>query len=394
MQCIAFKVRTNGSQPALLPFSTPKRNTLMRKIAFGLLLMTVVCGGEARSLAEDSPAPTQEVLTIVSDTKWQLTTQVAATECKLEEFAFTVTVPVTMEVTETVNGKPVKKVMNKNVQETRTGVRSLPVCSVRMQSRTVDPKNVKAFEISGKEISAEQVAKRCKGHTLVAVSRGKGMISQSYSRLFKDGTIILAVQSHPQAMQALQPVGALSKPAAPELPQGPQPSLMYASTDGGEQIKIRRLDQLISTGTAMVFEGDAADGDGKALTLEQVSQQSTITSVPWSVVRMSAPASKSDVPVQTAKTAFSNKERIVLMSADGKVVDEFWLQNFKSFVPVVRGVVLPISAPTSGFAAPQAPPAPQPMPYVPAVPQSVPAPLPQAVEQAPSVVPPAPVTAP
>lgn len=368
----------------------------MRISGLAVLLVTLACG-EAPSLAADLLPPTQEVLTVLSDSQWQLTAQRTVTEFKTEEFAYTVTVPVTIEREEIVDGKPVKKIATEYRQETRTGIRKLPVSKFVVQVRTVDPKSVKAFSISGKELTAEQVAERCKGDTLVVVSNGKEMVGQSYARLFKDETIVLALQGQSGSVPGLLPTAPPSEPAAPKVPNAPQPSLLYASTDGGERINIRQYDQVVSTATATAFENDAA-ADGKTLPVEQVSQQSTTTSIPWSLVRMSAPGSNSDVPTATAKAAFSTKERLVVVSADGKAVDKFWLQNFRSFVPVVRGVRLPanstlaMQAMAAMPAMPQAIPSPQPV--QPQPPAAIQPSLPQPVNRAPASPPAAPVTAP
>jgi hypothetical protein len=64
------------------------------------------------------------------------------------------------------------------------------------------------------------------------------------------------------------------------------------------------------------------------------------TKLPWSAIRIGY-AGEGALSQDRIKEKLGQGEVTAVLSTDGKLIDEFWLQNFKSTVFVIRGVKLP-----------------------------------------------------
>lgn len=395
-------------------------------IILGTLSTACLIGGLRTATAD---APTQQVLKILSDNEWGLTGQVQKTVC--EQVQYTYTVYVKKVYTEKVEENGVFKdvQVEKMVPETRTATKTVCKLISAIVCQPVDPKTVKAFETDGRPILIEDVTRRCRGETLVVVTTGKEMIPDYYAAIFKPGTIILAIPtpvSPPMMAPALpqpalpipQPAPAAPAPApqpapvsppqasatrsldarlvsqtapllveseipssGPLLPDSPAPELVFLSRDGVDALKIRQFSEATYFVEVNVRTNDSSISPQKQIKSPRTVRHSESTLIPWQLLRLTQPGS-GDITPDRAKEKMPAGESAALLSRDGRPIDEFWLQNIKPSVFVLRGVVLPPVVPVCApvpAAAPYAPPSspPAPAPAGVSAPDPVPAPAPQ-----------------
>jgi hypothetical protein len=220
------------------------------------------------------------------------------------------------------------------------------------------------------------------------------MIPDYYAAIFKPGTIIVAAApqayvypepaappapgERPQASRLSPPVRTVSYQPPAELqesallPASPSPELVFASRDGADAIKIRQFTESKYETIVTVRANDSSVSPEKQMKALRTVRHSENTLLPWSAMRISTPDG-GDVPADRVKERLGTGETTVLLSADGKLVDAFWLQNMKSSVLVFRGVQLgggmghygmPMPAPVAYPAPAEGIPAPAPAPGV------------------------------
>ncbi|HUQ68810.1 MAG TPA: hypothetical protein VM165_04765, partial [Planctomycetaceae bacterium] len=251
------------------------------------------------------------------------------------------------------------------------------------------------------------------------VSATDEMIPDYYASVFKPGTIILALP-RPSMMQLpmpapapstsptpapAPPVGdatvpalnvrptafqppAIATPAGPPaapfdsgLPPTPAPTIVFVTRSGADALKIRQLLETASEADLTIRANDSTVAPERMIKVQRLTRHSETTVVPLEALRFSSSESR-DIVADRIKERLGAGETTVLISADGQPVDDFWLQNIQSKVPVLRGVKLPPVS-TNGGAMP-------PMTY-PAMPMPAPVPVP-AAPQAPAPVVPQPAT--
>lgn len=389
-------------------------------IILGTLSAACLTGGLRTANAE---APTQQLLKISSNNGWEMTGQIQKSVCEQVEQVYTAYVKKVYTEKVEENGVFKDVQVEKMVPETRTATRT--VCKVipTMFCQPVDPRTVKAFETDGRPISIEDVTKRCRGETLVVVTAGDEMIPDYYASIFKPGTIILAVPTAavppmmapaipqpafpipqpapaapapapqapqpPQQTSAARPLAArLVSQAAPVLvetdvpssgpllPDSPAPELVFLSRDGVDLLKIRQFSEVRYFVESNVRTNDSSVSPQKQVKLSRTVRHSESTLVPWRLLRLTQPGS-GDITPDRAKEQMPAGESAALLSRDGRPIDEFWLQNIKSSVFVLRGITLPPVAPVCAPVHAPAPYAPQGAPPAPAPPGvSAPAPAP------------------
>ena len=124
--------------------------------------------------------------------------------------------------------------------------------------------------------------------------------------------------------------------------------LVFAARDGADGVKIRQFSESKIPVAITVAANDSAVAPQEQITAMSTLRHSETTSLPWSSVRVSTPDNR-DLPIDRVKERLGSGEQTVLMSADGKLVDEFWLQNVKLGVLVLRGFqfAMPMPMPTA-----------------------------------------------
>ncbi len=369
-------------------------------LILGLALLVAVAA-EARAFGPtQSKQPTQQLLTISETGSWTLIAQHSKPVFQEVAYAYTVNVPVTEEQTVVVNGKEEARTVTRNVPETRTGTRMVCKHVCETSYRPVDQQTLHAFETDGKPIKLADVAKRCGKEALVVVSANDGMIPSYYAEVYKPGTIILAMpwehspvphiqpQAHPVTVEAIPaPAPPVATPApnikstppavqavpvepaetAPnaKLPTSPAPELVFISREGSDLLKVRQYEETPVVKELTVLGNDSSIAPETLMKSLQVQRSSVTTSIPWAAVRLSYP-SEGPVSLDRIKEKLGKGEATAAMSIDGKLVDDFWLQNLKPSVLVIRGAKLPPNMPKMGYGA-------MPMPAVAPGPPPVPA---------------------
>jgi len=331
--------------------------------------------------------PTQQVLKIMPDGTWMLTNQM--TKPVFEQQQYQVTVMVPQVVTKQVKVGDVIKTENSsvNVPETKTVTRNVCKHIVEAHCCPVDTSTVKAFETDGRPIPVAEVVKRCPTETLVVVSANRDMIPDYYTAVLKPGTILLALSpatpvlpaparqvpnspaANPPAVPATPTPPAptsVNAPAAPSvsgapvatfaptagfsppLPMNPAPELVFLSREGVDAVKIRQFEEVVSESDVTVLTNDSSISPETFLKTRQIRRRSVSSIVPWSALRIGV-GSDGFVPVDRLKELLGQGEVTAVLSVDGRLIDPFWLQNFKSNVLIIRGVKLlpemPVLAP-------------------------------------------------
>jgi hypothetical protein len=138
--------------------------------------------------------------------------------------------------------------------------------------------------------------------------------------------------------------------------------MVFATRDGADSVKIRRFSETKVESEITVKVNDSSVSPEKMMKVLSTERHSTTATVPWNAVRFSTGDSK-DLPADRVKERLGAGETTVLMSANGMLVDEFWLQNIKPNVLVLRGIQFsPASQGLVGYAVPaMAPAAPPPV---------------------------------
>lgn len=331
--------------------------------AFWVLALLLTPAALLAEEPADATPPSQAVLTVVSDTQWKLTRQAVVVECVPVEFTYTVELPVFQTVEEIIDGKAVQRTVEKRVTETRVTTRMKPVCKTITDITLIDPRLTEAFDVAGNPLTAEEVAKRCAKDTLVVLMRDGQMLSPAYAKLFKDDAIVVAMPSRVLGLPRNDP------PQPAKVPQGPPPTFIHVSMADEARLALRRTVPAVETSVAQTFSDDPDDSAGKLLPVQETTTRSIVASVPWEAVRISAAGTQQEVDAEKAKAALAKAEYLMAMSADGRAVDPFWLQNFKPSVPVLRGILLsPPAPPQAPVPAPVPSPVPTPVPVAPGAP--------------------------
>lgn len=312
--------------------------------------------------------PTQQVLSVSQDGPWVLASKATKPVYKDVQYSYTVDKVVTMTQAEVVNGVVEQKTISKTVPETRTATRRVCYYVSESQIRTVDPSTVRAFETDGRPVKTADVIRRCSHPTLVVVAHGDQMIPAYYADVFRPGTLILAVTPPPLASgSAGVPVAPAPGPAAPmprdpqetmPFPATPAPELVFISPNGSDALNIRQYREQPLENSATVYATDSAVAPEKQVVVKQVEKNSMTSSIPWSALRISN-GKDGPVPPARVKETLGQKESTAVLALDGKLIDDFWLQNIKPTTLLIRGVELQqnfgMRAPVQEFAPPFAP---------------------------------------
>ncbi|MDZ4689427.1 MAG: hypothetical protein SH850_30495 [Planctomycetaceae bacterium] len=334
----------------------------MRVLTLSCLLLTWT----NNVLAQFDNQPTQQVLRAAPNGDWWLYNLMSTYECKPETYAVTVKVPVQVTKEFQENGQTVQKTVTEVREESKTETRMLTQMVCRQFNNAVHLESVKAFETDGRKITLADLKQRVTGDTLVLTSTSEEMIPDYYASLFKPGTIILcgvvpgcapgsgAILPAPQRAQPV-PTGLQSFDSSPspfrfvtyapadllvgppQLPSTPAPQMVFAARDGADAVKIRRFSETKVDSEVTVKVNDSSVSPEKMVKVQSTERHSTTATVPWNALRFSTGDSK-DLPADRVKERLGAGEATVLMSANGKLVDEFWLQNIKPNVLVLRGI--------------------------------------------------------
>ncbi len=334
--------------------------------------------------------PTQQWLSVDEQGEWMLTRQYIVTVCMPETYVIKVKIPYQVSKEVVVNGKVEQQTVTQYKEEERTAQRMKSLQEFKIARIPVDQKSAKAFETDGKAIPIADVAKRCSKGALVVVSPTSEMIATSYAGLFKQGTVILALAPQQYAAAAPVPHGvpaprqpdqAPTAPAAPaatgitplttirpaayapshgkpDLAPTLAPELVFVSRDGADGLKIRQLEE-IATEVEVTYTGsDSSVAQESVIKAQRISRRSWTSTVPLKAVRVSFP-SEGTLSQDKVKEKLGQGETAAVLSSDGTLVDEFWLQNLKPSVLVIRGIKI---APDMPGAMPAMPPMPVPVP--------------------------------
>lgn len=335
--------------------------------------------------------PSQQLLRVTADGTWELYAVVSKCFPVAREFVYTVKVPVTSTIEVEVDGKAVTKVITTFQEETRTGTKTLMNTVCEQTYRRIDPQTVEAFETDGRKIAPDDLKKRLKKSTLVVMSGNGGMLPDYYAAVYKPGTIIIgkadqliipgapivpgpppgkqpqpvpaprvvpvpqpkaappSTTSREQIRSLVRPVShqvAIDESASesPQLPTSPPPQLVFATREGADLVKIRQFTETKTEAEITVKANDSSVSPDKQVKVSRTTRHSETTPLAWSAIRVST-ADGADAPTDRVKERLGSGETTVLLSADGKLVDAFWLQNIQPRVLVIRGVLLP---PTTG----------------------------------------------
>lgn len=389
------------------------------------------------SLAQESQ-PRQQIVRLEANGSISLTGQIQKPVYETVTYEYTVMVPYSATADVEVNGEKRQVTRSLVKPETRTAVKTVCKHVCVTECSPMDLKTAKAFEVDGRRIPVGELSKRLTNDSVVVVSATDGMIPDYYAAIYKPGTIILASPRTMMGMPAPmpgpiltpqpvpQPAAPLAPPAASHrlapglvqpvsfqppvpsppppvavpvgerapgpwdlLPKTPAPLIAFAMRTGADELKIRQFAERQSFAEFTTVAGDGPSAHETMMKGVTVVRHSETITVPLKVLQFATPASD-DIAPERIKEKLGVTEQTVLLSADGKQVDEFWLKTIKPSVLVLSGVKLnPVSA--SG-----GPPAPWPYSptYSPAMPMPgpPPAPSPPAAVPAPAVAPPAPTT--
>ena len=186
------------------------------------------------------------------------------------------------------------------------------------------------------------------------------------------GAPIQALPSAP-AIRDAAPVtagpGGPSPETGGEIPVKPAPDLVFISREGATGLKIRQLEETPMIAEVSSFSSDSSVATQNVLRIPQIHRHSITTTLNWNAVRISYP-SQTVVAADRIKEKLGQGEVTAVLSSDGRLIDEFWLQNIKESVLVIRGVKLmsgglptmPIPGPVIPSSLPQAVPSPMPIP--------------------------------
>jgi len=357
--------------------------------------------------------PTQQIVHVEVNGTLTLTAQISKPVYETIQRAYTVMVP--YQETRLVEENGVQKEVTVTVQKPETKTATVTVCKhvCVMMCSPLDHKTAKGFEVDGRRIPAAELARRLTDQSLVVVSAMDGMIPDYYASIYKPGTVILALPApsslplqmptpgptrpqfvppppgplsdapvpglivQPVAFQAPAQIAAPagSVPAAPidsAFPNTPAPLIVFATRSGADDLKIRQLVETPSEGELTVRANDSAVAPEVVMKVQRLTRHSETTVVPLKALRFSSSEAR-DIATDRIKERFGAGETTVLISADGQPVDDFWLQNIQSKVPVLRGVKLPPVSTNGGAMPPMAyPPMPAPVPAAPLPPPTAP----------------------
>jgi hypothetical protein len=368
-------------------------------------------GFGTQALAQDGQ-PSQQLVHLEANGSITLTGSVTKPVYETVMKQYTVKVPYTEARTVEENG--VTKQITVTVYKDETRTAAVTVCKHVCVAvcMPVDLKTTRGFEVDGRRIPIGDLTRRMTEGAIVVVSATDEMIPDYYASIYKPGTVILALPKtgmmmpptmipmpapqfappanpveapRPPAARleapfAVQPV-AFQPPAAPApasatpveerapgpwdlLPKTPAPRIVFATRSGADQIKIRQFAEAPVWTEVTVFMSDESTAPGVMKKAEQLTRQSATVTLALNDVRFSSSDTK-DIVAGRVKEKLGANEQTVLLSADGRPVDEFWLKNIKPSVLVLRGISLPPVS-TAPAPPPMAYPAPMPAPAAPA----------------------------
>jgi hypothetical protein len=128
---------------------------------------------------------------------------------------------------------------------------------------------------------------------------------------------------------------------------------VFVSRSDNNFVKIRQFQETRSKVSVAVRDDRSPAVPVEFIEAETVTRDSQTTTVPMAALRFSL--AEGSVDAARARERIGTAESTVLISADGKLVDYFWLQNVKPSMLVLRGVRLPGMSSQHGAAMPAVP---------------------------------------
>lgn len=295
--------------------------------------------------------------------------------------------PVTVKVAKTINDPATQqpKVVYEDQTEmrTRTVTVTRPVYKQMMLRYDVD--NVHAADLSGAKLDAATLKIRLAKQGLVLTSLMGPAVPENFTLLFKPETIVLDLSRSmpmvpPPPLAPAPPAGPADVIAAPlpmdiELPKNADipPQFRLASIDADGQFALKAVATQAMTSTRYVTRQQSRVVDGKEITAT-VCVPISVTERRESSHTVNYPATAvSGITVDERplddrhRAGLKSHEIPVVVGANGKRVEAFWLQNIKPnmlvlTVPPAQGALSPPA--TSPMAAPGiriTPPSPMPL---------------------------------
>lgn len=359
-----------------------RRLALMCALVFGLGWALAAHGQDCAATG-----PTQLLMTVTNDGVAQCAIQASKPVFYQVAENYSVNVPITVQKSRTnADGQVELFTATEYRPETKTRTVTVVKMVYEIVQREIDLNELKAFETTGKTITAADLKKRCAKPTLVVCSCNDMMIPDYHAAAFKPGTVIVALPkvapvpfNQPQPLPPAEAVPAPAPPApgpqtssltvqpvayqatldAP-LPTTPQPQFIFVSRDGNDGVKLRAFNESEYLAKLTVFTGEGDKQVTKEMEVKRTVRNSETTPIPLSAVKVSTPGG-GDLTADRVRDRLTS-EVVALLGAGGKAVDPFWLQNIKPTVLVLRGVSLMGNVNSA---------APAPMPAQPALPRPV-----------------------
>ena len=267
--------------------------------------------------------------------------------------------------------------------------------------RAIDKADFGFYDLSGNRLSVKDVEGRLHDWTLVLISKTGRALDRRFANLFKSTTIVVGIPTlgsipiPPPSSQTPDAASAptisrqsrASKPAAvhadetrPPLSASAEPTFAFASLSGEMMIALRTQDEKIqnlrhtsSSQHDRIPEGEASiDEVGVSKWIQKTIEIRETLRFPTSQVSVTK---FPNIEVTTAALpSVLSGETLAVMSADGKPVDPFWLQNLQDgalvivapvdpawSIPRQEGYAFPTYSPARLVETPQ-PATPQPVP--------------------------------
>jgi hypothetical protein len=312
--------------------------------------------------------PSQQLVHFHPDGRWQLAGMISTPVYETIQYQYTVMVNYQEERAVEVDGQ--SKTVTVTVCKPETRVATKTVCKfVKAQFiREVDPADVKAFEIDGRPIAVADLPRRIAERPLVVIPDSGQKLPAHYAAVFKPGTVVLVLPPPPTPMMAppAPAPGPISVPVRPvsfersapgpsaegahsPLPASPPPQIVFASRSGADGLKVRQYVESTSDVEVTTFKTDAANSNPITLKIPHTTRHSETAELPLKALRISNGKGE-ELATERIKERLGAGETSVLLSFDGRPVDEFWLQNIQPQVLVLRGVELPPVNAAGGFA--------------------------------------------
>jgi hypothetical protein len=224
---------------------------------------------------------------------------------------------------------------------------------------TFDVGTAQATELSGAKVDAAALKSRLAKQGLILISNmGQPAVPEAFKLLFKPETIVLDLSKSPPLALPPAPfadpipvVPALPPAVEGELPKAGDipPQFRLASIDADKQVVLKAVSTRDMTTTRFVTVTENRIVDGKEVP--------TIVCKPISVTERQESSHAINYPSDTIsgvtvdgqplddrhRDALAQKEIPVVVSASGKPVESFWLQNIK---PKMLVLTAPLSSPS------------------------------------------------